>query len=166
MTTPQPKRRLGKFELHELLGEGAMGILWKAYDPVLRRYVALKLLSTRVGRNADMRERFLREARAAAVLQHPNIVTVYDAGQDGNELFIAMELVEGRDLSDIIASTDPLPLARKLEIAIEILEGLHYAHQRGVIHRDVKPSNVRITSDGRAKIMDFGIARLQSGDVE
>ena len=166
MTPPPPHRRLGKFELHDPIGEGAMGILWKAYDPVLRRYVAIKLLSTRVGRNADMRERFLREARAAAVLQHPNIVTVYDAGQDGNELFIAMELVEGRDLSDVIALADPLPLERKLEIAIEVLEGLHYAHQRGVIHRDVKPSNVRITPDGRAKIMDFGIARLQSSDVE
>jgi serine/threonine-protein kinase len=166
VTRPQQFRRLGKFELHELIGEGAMGIVWKAYDPVLRRYVALKLLSTRVAKKPAMRERFLREARAAGVLQHPNIVTVYDAGESEGQLFIAMELVEGRDLSDIIASTEPLPLERKLDIAIEVLEGLHYAHQRGVIHRDVKPSNVRIAPDGGAKIMDFGIARLQSGDVE
>jgi serine/threonine protein kinase len=159
-------RRIGKFELHELIGEGAMGVVWKAYDPVLRRYIALKLLSTRFGKRPAMRERFLREARAAGVLQHPNIVTVYDAGEDGGQLFIAMEMVEGRDLSDIIASTEPLPLERKLDIVIEVLEGLHYAHQRGVIHRDVKPLNVRIAPDGRAKIMDFGIARLQSGDVE
>jgi predicted Ser/Thr protein kinase len=159
-------RRLGKFELHEPIGEGAMGVVWKAYDPVLRRYVALKLLSTRVRKNTNMRERFLREARAAGVLQHPNIVTVYDAGEDLGQLFIAMEMVEGRDLSDMIASSDPLALERKLDIAIEVLEGLHYAHQRGVIHRDVNPSNVRIMPDGRAKIMDFGIARLQSADVE
>ncbi|HXF95987.1 MAG TPA: serine/threonine-protein kinase, partial [Gemmatimonadales bacterium] len=164
--SPRPYRRLGKFELHELIGEGAMGQVWKAYDPVLRRYVALKLLAPRVGKNPNMRERFLREARAAGVLQHPNIVTVYDAGEFDGQLCIAMELVEGRDLSDIIASSEPLPLERKLDIAIEVLEGLHYAHQRGVIHRDVKPSNVRIMPDGRAKIMDFGIARLQSADVE
>ena len=166
MSMAEKYGRLGKFELHDPIGEGAMGVVWKAYDPVLRRYVALKLLSTRVGKNANMRERFLREARAAGVLQHPNIVTVYDAGEDRGELFIAMEMVEGRDLSDMIASSDPLALERKLDIAIEVLEGLHYAHQRGVIHRDVKPSNVRIMPDGRAKIMDFGIARLQSGDVE
>ena len=166
MSMAEKYGRLGKFELHDPIGEGAMGVVWKAYDPVLRRYVALKLLSSRVGKNANMRERFLREARAAGVLQHPNIVTVYDAGEDRGQLFIAMEMVEGRDLSDMIASSDPLALERKLDIAIEVLEGLHYAHQRGVIHRDVKPSNVRIMPDGRAKIMDFGIARLQSGDVE
>ncbi|MGH7699813.1 MAG: serine/threonine-protein kinase, partial [Gemmatimonadales bacterium] len=163
---PQAYRRLGKFELHERIGEGAMGVVWKAYDPVLRRYIALKLLGSRVGRNPDMRERFLREARAAGVLQHANIVTVYDAGEDQGQLFIAMELVEGRDVSDTIASLEPLPLERKLDIVIEVLEGLQYAHHKGVIHRDVKPSNVRITPDGGAKIMDFGIARLQSADVE
>ena len=166
MSKPERYRRLGKFELHEPIGEGAMGAVWKAYDPVLRRYVALKLLHARVGTNASMRARFLREAHAAGVLQHPNIVTVYDASEDGGQLFIAMELVEGRDLSDIIASSDPLALERKLDIAIEVLEGLHFAHQRGVIHRDIKPSNVRIMPDGRTKIMDFGIARLQSVDVE
>jgi len=165
MTSSAPYRRLGKFELHELIGEGAMGVVWKAYDSMLRRYVALKLLNMRVGKTQDIRERFLREARAAAVLQHPNIVTLYDAGEADRQLFIAMELVEGRDLSDVIASSEPLPLERKLDIAIEILEGLHYAHHRGVIHRDIKPSNIRIAPDGSAKIMDFGIARLQSADV-
>jgi serine/threonine-protein kinase len=165
MTPPQRYRRLGKFELHGLIGEGAMGVVWKAYDSVLRRYVALKLLNTRVGKTQDIRERFLREARAAALLQHPNIVTVYDAGEADGQLFIAMELVEGPDLSDIIATSEPLPLERKLDLAIEVLDALHYAHQRGVIHRDVKPSNVGLAPDGRAKIMDFGIARLQSADV-
>ena len=163
--TQQRYRRLGKYELHQLLGEGAMGIVWKAYDTVLRRYVALKLLSASFRKTKDMHERFLREARAAGALQHANIVTVYDLGESEGQLYIAMELVEGRDLSDMIALRDPLALERKLDITIELLTGLHFAHQRGVIHRDVKPSNVRVMPDGRVKIMDFGIARLQKADA-
>jgi serine/threonine-protein kinase len=161
----QRYRRLGKYELHQLLGEGAMGIVWKAYDTVLRRYVALKLLSTSFRKTKEMQERFLREARAAGAIQHSNIVTVYDLGEAEGQLYIAMELVEGRDLSDMIALRDPLALERKLDITIEVLAGLHFAHQRGVVHRDVKPSNVRVMPDGRVKIMDFGIARLQTGDA-
>src|SRR5213593_1597459 len=157
-------RRVGKFELHELIGEGAMGTVWKAYDSVIRRYVALKLLS-RAGRSTDAQERLLREARAAGALQHPNIVTIYDLGEADGQLFIAMELVDGRDLSTLIALSEPLPLERKLDLVIEVLQGLSYAHERGVIHRDIKPSNVRIASDGSVKIMDFGIARLQSAEV-
>ena len=161
----QRYRRLGKYELHQLLGEGAMGIVWKAYDTVLRRYVALKLLSSSFRKTKDMHERFLREARAAGAIQHANIVTVYDLGEAEGQLYIAMELVEGRDLSDMIVLRDPLALERKLDIIIEVLTGLHFAHQRGVIHRDVKPSNVRVMPDGRVKIMDFGIARLQKADA-
>ena len=158
-------RRVGKFELHELIDEGAMGAVWKAYDSVIRRYVALKLLSGNVGRSADARARFLREARAAGALQHPNIITIYDLGEADGLLFIAMELLDGHDLSELIALSEPLALERKLDIVIEVLQGLSYAHERGVIHRDIKPSNVRIGSDGSVKILDFGIARLQSGDV-
>jgi len=157
-------RRLHKFELHERIGEGAMGVVWKAYDSVLRRFVALKLLNPSFGRTQELRERFHREARAAAALQHPNIVTVYDLGESDGQLFIAMELVEGRDLSDLISVRAPLPLEHKLDVVIELLQGLGYAHARGGIHRDVKPSNVRMASDGRVKIMDFGIARLQNAD--
>src|SRR3989449_11682583 len=91
-------RRVGKFELHELIGEGAMGAVWKAYDSVVRRFVALKLLPSAVGRSTDARDRFLREARAAGALQHPNIVTLYELGEADRQLFIAMELVAGRDL--------------------------------------------------------------------
>ena len=162
---PQRYRRLGKYELHQLLGEGAMGIVWKAYDTVLRRYVALKLLSASFRKTKDMHERFLREARAAGAIQHANIVTVYDLGESEGQLHRDVELVEGRDLSDMIALRDPLALERKLDITIELLTGLHFAHQRGVIHRDVKPSNVRVMPDGRVKIMDFGIARLQKADA-
>ena len=165
MTEAQRYRRLGKYELHTLIGEGAMGIVWKAYDTVLRRYVALKLLGSHFRKTKEMQERFLREARAAGVIQHPNIVTVFDLGDVDGQLFIAMELVEGRDLSDLITLREPMPLERKLDLVIELLDGLHFAHQRGVIHRDVKPSNVRIVPDGRVKIMDFGIARLQSADA-
>src|SRR6266496_2250442 len=113
----------------------------------------------------ELRERFLREARAAAALQHPNIITVYDLGEAEGQLFIAMELIEGKDLSELIGGRDPLALERKLDIVIEVLQGLSYAHDRGVIHRDIKPANVRIANDGRVKIMDFGIARLQSAEV-
>src|SRR5437763_16713388 len=134
-----------------------MGAVWRAYASVIRRFVALKLLS-RAGRSADAQDRFMREARAAGALQHPNIVTVYDLGESDEQLFIAMELVDGRDLSSLIAVSEPLALERKLDIVIEVLQGLSYAHERGVIHRDVKPSNVRIASDGSVKIMDFGIA--------
>src|SRR5438876_4330681 len=158
-------RRVGKFELHELIGEGAMGAVWKAYHSVVRRFVALKLLPSAVGRSTDARDRFLREARAAGALQHPNIVTLYELGEADRQLFIAMELVAGRDLSSLIALREPLALERKLDIVIEVLQGLSYAHERGVIHRDIKPSNVRIASDGSVKIMDFGIARLQSVDA-
>ncbi|OLC02243.1 MAG: hypothetical protein DMD41_06485 [Gemmatimonadetes bacterium] len=165
MPQAKPYRRLNKFELHQLIGEGAMGVVWKAYDTILRRYVALKLLGSTFVKTPEMRERFLREARAAGALQHPNIVTVYDLGEAEGQLFIAMELVEGTDLSDLIAARDPLALERKLDIVIEVLQGLSYAHDRGVIHRDIKPSNVRVASDGRVKIMDFGIARLQSADA-
>src|SRR6184192_523160 len=164
MAETEQYRRVGKFELHEPIGEGAMGEVWRAYDSVIRRYVALKLLS-RAGRSADARERLLREARAAGALQHPNIVTIYDLGEADGQLFIAMELVDGRDLSTLIALREPLPLERKLDLVIEVLQGLSYAHERGVIHRDIKPSNVRIASDGSIKIMDFGIARQQSADV-
>src|SRR2546430_4338726 len=141
-----------------------MGAVWRAYDSVIRRYVALKLLS-RAGRSADARERLLREARAAGALQHPNIVTIYDLGEADGQLFIAMELIDGRDLSTLIALSEPLALERKLDLVIDVLQGLSYAHERGVIHRDIKPSNVRIASDGSVKIMDFGIARQQSADI-
>src|SRR3989449_1366169 len=158
-------RRVGKFELHELIGEGAMGAVWKAYGAVVRRFAALRRSPSGVGRSTDARARFLREARAAGALQHPNIVTLYELGEADRQLFIAMELVAGRDLSSLIALREPLALERKLDIVIEVLQGLSYAHERGVIHRDIKPSNVRIASDGSVKIMDFGIARLQSAEV-
>jgi eukaryotic-like serine/threonine-protein kinase len=165
MTGEAQFQRLGKYELHQALGEGAMGTVWKAYDTVLRRFVALKLMAPSVSRTAEMRDRFFREAHAAGALQHPNVITIYDLGEAKNQLFIAMELLEGRDLADVIAAQDPLPLERKLDVLIEMLDGLDYAHRQGVIHRDIKPANVRITTDGRVKLLDFGIARLETSEL-
>jgi len=165
MTKTDRLSLVSKFELHDLIGEGATGVVWKAYDTVIRRYVALKLLTARIGRKSDARERFLREARAAGVLQHPNLITLYDLGEAEGQLYIAMELVQGMDVSDLIATSAPLALERKLDLVIQVLDGLAYAHEHGVIHRDIKPSNVRVSSEGQVKVMDFGIARLQSADV-
>ena len=127
MPQAEQYQRVGKFELHELIGEGAMGTVWKAYDSVIRRYVALKLLS-RAGRTTDSQDRFMREARAAGALQHPNIVTIYDLGESDQQLFIAMELVDGRDLSSLIALSEPLALERKLDMVIEVLQEIGRAH--------------------------------------
>src|SRR5438094_7976039 len=137
-----------------------MGAVWKAYDSVIRRYVALKILSSAIGRTQDARARFLREARAAGALQDPTIVTIYDLGEADGQLFIAMELVDGRDLSSMIATREPLALERKLDIVIEVLQGLAYAHGRGVIHRDITPSNVRVASGESVNDVYFRSARL------
>src|SRR5207237_4202451 len=118
MPQTEQYRRVGKFELHEIIGEGAMGAVWRAYDSVIRRFVALKLLS-RAGRSADAQDRFMREARAAGALQHPIIVTGYDLGESDEQLFIAMELVDGGDVSALIDVSEALALDAKLAVEIE-----------------------------------------------
>src|SRR5919107_6364600 len=115
--------------------------------------------------DTHLRERFLREAQAAGSLQHPNVITVYDFGEVDGHLYIAMEFVEGIDLERVLAAREPISLQSKLDLAIEVLNGLAYAHKRGIIHRDIKPANIRITEDGHAKIMDFGVAHLASSDM-
>jgi serine/threonine-protein kinase len=152
---------IGKYQLTDVLGEGAMGVVYRAFDPVLNRYVAIKLMSQGIATDQQLRERFLREARTAGSLQHPNIVTIYDFGEQDGHLFIAMEYIEGSDLAEIISRRDPLPLPAKLQIVIDMCNALAYAHGRGVVHRDVKPHNVRVSVDGRARLMDFGIARVE-----
>ena len=164
MTGSHPEK-IDKYEITDLLGEGAMGVVYRAMDSVLQRFVAVKLMTTGIARDPDLRERFLREARAAGSLQHPNIVTIYDFGEVGDQLFIAMQYIEGADLTEIIQRQDPLPLHAKIDIILDVLNGLAYAHRRGVIHRDIKPANIRISSDGRAHIMDFGIARLSESSM-
>jgi serine/threonine-protein kinase len=156
---------VGKYRILDLVGEGAMGVVYRGVDTVLNRTVALKVMSESVARQQDLRDRFLREAQAAGSLQHPNVVTIYDFGEIDGHLFIAMEYVEGVDLERLLAAREPLTLQQRLDIGIDILTGLCYAHRHGIVHRDVKPANIRITEDGRAKVMDFGVAYLDSSKM-
>ena len=156
---------IGKYEIVDLVGEGAMGVVYRARDSVLNRMVAIKVMNDAVARQADLRERFLHEAQAAGSLQHPNVITIFDFGEIEGHLFLAMEYIDGVDLERLLASREPLTLQVKLDLAIEVLSGLAYAHKRGIIHRDIKPANIRITDDGHAKIMDFGVAHLASSSM-
>ena len=137
-----------------------MSSVWQAYDEELGRPVAIKLLHARRLESADSVDRFEREARTLALLAHPGIVTVIDRGETDGRPFIVCELVDGRDLHERIALEGPLPIAEALAIAVQVAAALAYAHERGVIHRDVKPHNVLLTADGHAKLTDFGIARV------
>src|SRR6187200_3417347 len=136
------------------IGEGGMGVVYKAEDLKLRRTVALKFLPPHAAEN---RERFLREAQAAAALNHPNICTVFEI--DDEHGFLAMELVEGQSLKDKIAAR-PLPLEEALDLAMQACAGLQAAHEKGVVHRDIKPANLMVTLQGQVKIMDFGLAQV------
>jgi len=151
---------IGKFEITARLGQGGMGTVYKGRDPSLDRAVALKTISPELAANPEFLNRFQREARAAARLQHPNIVTVYELGDVGGTPFIAMELLDGIDLAEAMTPRDRLTLDEKLRVMVEVCRGLDYAHKRGVVHRDVKPANVRILANGNVKLVDFGIARL------
>jgi serine/threonine-protein kinase len=156
---------VGKYKILGQIGEGAMGVVYRALDPVLNRPVAIKVMSEAVARDESLRERFLREAQAAGSLQHPNLITIYDFGDVEGHLYIAMEFVEGDDLEDLLAKRVPFSLAQKLDILVEVLTGLSYAHKRGIVHRDIKPANIRIDVEGRARIMDFGIAHITSSNM-
>ena len=149
--------RIGRYEVVERLGIGGMGVVYLATDPLLSRTVAVKVLP---GEHEDLRERFAREARSAASLRHPNIVTIYDVGEDNGQPYIAMEFLDGESMAELIRRRAPLPLARRLQLIIELCAGLGYAHRSGIIHRDIKPANLMITSEEGLKILDFGLARL------
>ena len=157
--------KIGKYQIVEPVGEGAMGVVYRATDLVLDRTVAVKVMSAAIARDPGLRQRFLREAQAAASLQHPNLVTVYDLGETDGHLYIAMEFVYGADLERLMELKEPLTLQAKLDIIADVLTGLSYAHRKGVVHRDIKPANIRVSDDGRSKIMDFGVAHLVASDL-
>lgn len=150
----------GRYEILDKLGEGAMGIVYRAKDSALGRVVALKVLSSEFGVEDELHKRFEREAEAIGRLNHPNIVQVYDLGEADGRLYMAMELLEGEDLRHLIERRVEIALADRVRILHEICDGLGYAHSRGVVHRDIKPANILVTSSGRVKILDFGLARV------
>jgi tRNA A-37 threonylcarbamoyl transferase component Bud32 len=155
---------VGRYELEELVGEGGMSTVYRAYDTVLERRVAIKVLHEHFSRDPEYVERFKREARAIARLAHPNVVTVIDRGEWEGRQFIVFEHVAGENLKAVIAREGPLPVARALDLACQIAHALAFAHELGIVHRDVKPHNVLLAAGGTAKVTDFGIARALDAD--
>src|SRR5262245_33306623 len=159
-----PGVRLGPYEVREPLGAGGMGLVYRARHVRLQRDVALKVLPDEVASDDERLRRLEREARAASALNHPNIVTIYDVDEYEGTRFIAMELVEGRTLRDILGNR-PLPVEEALAFARQMAEGLAKAHAANIIHRDFKPENVMVTVDGLVKIVDFGLAKVELGEA-
>src|SRR5277367_2884583 len=154
-----PGTQLGSYEIETLLGVGGMGEVYRARDARLGRTVAIKILPSAFSADSDRLQRFEREARSASALNHPNIVTIYELGQDGSTHYIAMELIEGKTLRELLVAGS-LPIRKVIEIAAQVAEGLAKAHEAGIAHRDLKPENLMVSLDGFVKILDFGLAKL------
>jgi eukaryotic-like serine/threonine-protein kinase len=150
---------LSHYEILDEISRGGMGIVYRARDTRLNRDVALKVLPPELVADADRKRRFVQEAQAAASLSHPHIAVVYEIGESDGVTFVTMELIDGRKLSDVLEGR-PLSMRRALELTSEIAEGLARAHEKNIVHRDIKPANIMVTSDGHAKIIDFGLAKL------
>ncbi|HUG53722.1 MAG TPA: protein kinase, partial [Vicinamibacteria bacterium] len=157
--------KVGKYRVVAKIGSGAMGEVYKAHDPVLGRDVAVKTMAELYAADDQLVARFRREAQSAARLNHPNIVTVFDFGEELGRFYMAMELLDGSDLKELIAARALTDLWDKLDVMEQVAEGLAYAHQQGVVHRDLKPANLRVLPNGRVKIMDFGLARIGTSDM-
>ena len=159
--------KIGRYRILGELGRGAMGVVYRAKDPALDRVVALKtiILSDDADNRKEYEKRFAQEARAAGKLNHPNIVTTFDFGEEGDLAYLAMELLEGTDLRTRLKK-GALPTAEAVDIAVQVADGLGFAHERGIVHRDIKPANIMLLERGGAKIMDFGIARTRSDDFK
>jgi eukaryotic-like serine/threonine-protein kinase len=160
------KPQLGRYEVLKELGKGAMGVVYLGKDPKINREVAIKTLRFEDEFEPEdmkaMKERFFREAESAGRLVHPNIVTIYDAGDDGDISYIAMELLSGTDLKEFVTKPKLLPANEVMEIIAKVADALDYAHSEGVVHRDIKPANIMRLADGKIKVADFGIARITS----
>jgi eukaryotic-like serine/threonine-protein kinase len=153
----------GRYRVLGQLGKGAMGVVFVAHDPVLDRQVAIKQMSAEFARDKDSRRRFLVEARAAARLNHPHIITIHELQEANGEIYLVMELLEGRSVASLLqAQPGPLPLDTVLDVMVQVCDGLDYAHQHAVVHRDIKPANIFVTNGGVVKVLDFGVARLGS----
>ncbi len=161
----QAEHRIGKYVIVGRIGKGGMGMVYRGLDEALEREVAIKTLTAEGSLDEESRARFQIEAKAAARLQHPNIVTIYESGEDRGLAYIAMELLPGADLESLLRSGEPLLLQEKLEIVLQICRGMAYAHEHGIVHRDIKPANIHLLDDGTVKIMDFGIAKVGGSGV-
>jgi len=162
-------KSFGRYQVLGVLGRGSMGVVYKTKDPVIGRLVAIKAipetLGLETGKKQEYIRRLLQEAKAAGILQHPNIVTIYDAGEEELGPFIAMEYLDGVTLKEVLSSGKKLNVAQLTEIARQVGDGLDYAFQRGIVHRDIKPANLMIVENNLVKIMDLGIARLPFSDL-
>ena len=165
---PLSTATLGRYEILDELGQGAMGVVYKARDPMLDRIVAIKTVNLTLPKDelAEYEARFYQEAKAAGGLSHRNIVVIHDIGRSERVAYMAMEFLEGQELRRMLQSHVTITLAQALEIAAQVADGLQYAHDRQIIHRDIKPANVMVLADGSVKITDFGIARMRNNEVK
>ncbi|MFI5179217.1 MAG: serine/threonine-protein kinase, partial [Vicinamibacterales bacterium] len=165
MTAKTPEK-IGRYQVLERVGRGGMGVLYRGIDPVLDREVAIKLMLADFSEDAEqLRPRFYREARAVAKLQHRNIVTIFEFAEEGQTPFIVMEFLKGTSLAARMAAEPPLTLDDKLDIVAQLAAGLSYAHEQGIVHRDVKPANIFLLEDSTVKLLDFGIAKLTTSTL-
>ncbi len=159
------QRRIGRYEILDVLGQGSMGVVYKCRDTVLNRYVALKTMNLGLSSNPDLKERFYREGKTLGTLGHTNIVSVYELNEFGSTCYIVMEYLEGTSLDQLINDHQELATMTKLEIIRQTCNGVIFAHGKGVIHRDLKPANIFVREDGLIKILDFGVAKLATSKM-
>ena len=156
---PGTPLRIGHYEVLEVLGEGGMGFVYKAKHAFLETIVAIKVIKEELASQPDILKRFLQEAKVGIALDHPNIVRIHDAGESEGVFFISMEFFEGKDLAGVVKENGPLPYKQALKLSLQMANALSYAHKQGVIHRDVKPSNILLNTQGQVKLVDFGLAK-------